>query len=241
MSKASTGLRFALLALLCVSVTGLVGCTNGWSGAGGARTGAMPADLPAIPDPTKKYCKVWVPPVYRKVPKVVVCAPASMRTEEIVVNRTSAYEVMTKPAELRNGQTCGTDCEDSLVMVKPGGYRWETDGTCYQYKYRCPDYKWCAKKVQEDGIKYCYEIPAEYETVASTEQVTKLRDCYVPATYKTVWVEQVYTPGHWEWQSHAASECVPDGRQWRGPTNMGRSCAPAPKPAALDCGCARSN
>ena len=239
MSKASTGLRVALLALLCVSVAGLVGCANGASGL--EQTRSLPSDLPANPDPTKKYCKVWVPPTYRKVPKVVVNELGYMATEEVLVNRTTAYEVMTKPAEVRRGQTCGTDCEDSLVQVKAGGYRWEHDGTCWQYKHRSPEYKWCAKKVQEDGIKYCYDIPAEYETVAKTEQVNKLRDRYVPTKYKTVWVEEVFRPGHWAWKCHDAEGCVPDRREWRGPVNMGRKCAPGPAPAALDCGCAKTN
>lgn len=239
MSEARQGLRWALLALLCVSVAGLAGCAS--RNAGIQDTMRAPSDLPTNPDPTKKYCKVWVPPVYRKVPKVVVAEAGYTTEEPILVNRTTAYEVETKPAELRRGQTCGTDCEDSLVMVKPGGYRWQHDGTCWQYKYQCPEYKWCAKKVQEDGIKYCYEIPAEYETVAKTEQVTKMQPRYVPAKYKTVWVEEVWKPGRWEWRSHAAADCTPDSRRWQGPVNMGRKCAPPPAAPALDCGCARTN
>ena len=239
MSTARTGLRMALLALLCVSVVGLGGCSTRRVPVEQSRN--LPGDLPANPDPTKKYCKVWVPPVYRKVPKVVVAEAGYMDQEQVLVNRTTAYEVQTKPAELRRGQTCGTDCDDNLVMVKPGGYRWEHDGTCWQHKYRCPEYKWCKKKVQEDGIKYCYEIPAEYETVASTEQVERTRDRYVPAKYKTIWVEEVWQPGRWEWRSHYACGCTPDRRPWRGPVNVGRQCAPRAKSAALDCGCPSTN
>jgi hypothetical protein len=239
MSEATTGLRWALLALLCGSVAALAGCSHGSSGL--EQTRSLPTDLPCNPDPTKKYCKVWVEPVYRKVPKVVMAAAPSTTKEEVLINRTTAYEVQTKPAEVRRGQTCGTDCDDNLVMVKPGGYRWEHDGTCWQYKYRCPEYKWCKKKVQEDGIKYCYEIPAEYETVAKTEQVTELRDRYVPAQYKTVWVDEVFEPGHWEWRAHDAAGCTPDRREWRGPTNVGRTCAPRAKARALDCGCPTTN
>ena len=239
MSKARQGLRWALLALLCVSMVGLAGCA--------ARTGNVeqsvraPADLPANPDPTKKYCKVWVPPVYRKVPKVVQTAASYTTQEPVMINRTRAYEVQTKPAEVRRGQTCGTECDDNLVMVKPGGYRWEHDGSCWQYKYRCPEYKWCKKKVREEGIDYCYEIPAEYETVAKTEQVCVMRDKYVPAKYKTIWVEEVWKPGRWEWRASDACGCTPDRRPWMGPTHMGRKCAPPPAAPALDCGCARTN
>jgi len=240
MSKARIGLRGALLALLGIALVGLGGCASGQGRL--TQTSGLPRDLPANPDPTKKYCKVWVEPTYRKVPKLVTATAASVVVEPVTYNRTTAYEVQVKPAEARRGTTCGTDCDDNLVMVKPGGYRWEHDGTCWQYKYRCPEYKWCKKNVREEGIDYCYEIPAEYETVAATERVTKMRDRYVPATYKTVWVEEVFTPGHWEWRAQQACGSVPDQREWRGPENVGRDCRPcAPKTRALAAGCPTTN
>lgn len=238
MSKARITPRGVLLALLCMLVIGLGGCAS--QSAGIEQTRSLPTDLPPNPDPTKKYCKVWVPPTYRKVPKLVQCDGGYTTQEEVVVNRTTAHEVMVKPAEQRRNQTCGTDCEDSLVQVKPGGYRWEHDGTCWQYKYRCPEYKWCKRKVQEEGIKYCYDIPAEYETVATTQQVKQMRDVYVPAKFKTIWVDEVWEPGRWEWRAHDAPGCTPDRRQWGPPQNMGRQCAPRRAPA-LDCGCPTTN
>ena len=241
MSKARIGRYTALLALLGLCAIALGGCA--FKPSVGTQTRLLPPDLPDNPDPTKKYCKVWVPPTYRKVPKLVMCKPPCTTTEEVTFNRTTAYEVMTKPAELRRGQTCGNCCDDHLVQTKPGGYRWENDGTCWQYKYRCPEYKWCKKHVGEESVKYCYEVPAEYETVARTEPVTKLRSKYVPAEYKIVYVNEVYTPGHWVWRPHDAPECecTPDRREWSQAQQIPGKCRSGCKKRALNCGCPTTN
>ena len=221
MRHARFGLNLALLALFGVALISLGGCSSVVGGCCPDDIRSLPQDLPATPDPTKKYCKVWVPPVYRNVPRLVKADCGCTTREEITVMEVSARDVCVKPAERRTGQTCGTDCDDSLVQIKTGGYRWEHDGTCWQYKYRCPQYKWCKKNVREDGIDYCYETPAEYKTIVESTPVERQRVKYTPPKYEMKYKKEIFRPGHWEWRAHAASECTPDRRKWTAPQKMG--------------------
>ncbi len=235
-------MRKTALALVVLSALVLAGCVSG----SGARGTSLARDLPRLPDnpdPTKKYCKVWVPAKTRMVPKLVKVCGSSMKTETVKVMKTTARDVMVEGPQERQVDPCCPTCTDTLVQAKPGGYRWECDGECWQYKYRAPEYKWCSKTVKEKKIAYCYTTPAKYETVVETRQVCRPRQTYVPPKYETKWVEEVYEPGHWEWR--AGQSCGTgnnDCRTWSPKHVYESDCGGCPKPAkALDCGCPTTN
>lgn len=233
-------MRKTVLALCALGVFVLAGCTSAAnSGTGLAK--ALP-DLPVNPDPSKRYCKVWVPAKTRMVPKLVQTCGSSMKEECITVNQTRAREVMVQGPIERPVDPCRQRCTDTLVQTKPGGYRWECDDECWQYRHRAPEYKWCSKTVEENKVSYCYTHPPKYETVVETRPVTRTRNTYVPPQYETQWVEEVYEPGHWEWK--ATPSCGPskDCRTWSKKHVYKSDCGGCPPPApALDCGCARTN
>ena len=233
-------MRKTVLALCGVAALMLAGCTSASNQSAGLAK-ALPA-LPANPDPTKRYCKVWVPPKTRMVPKLVQTCGSSMKTECITVMETQAKEVMVRGPIEREVDPCRRQCTDTLVQAKPGGYRWECDGDCWQYKYRAPEYKWCSKTVEEDKVRYCYTHPAEYETVVETRPVKRQRQTYVPPKYEVKWVEEVYEPGRWEWQATEACGPSKDCRTWSDKHVYKSDCGGCPKPApALDCGCPKTN
>ncbi len=237
-------MRTIALALMTVAAIALTGCSSTCDGGpcGPGVERALTADLPPNPAPGAKYCKVWVPPTYRKVPRLVQTRSGGVACEDITVMRTTAEEVMVKPPVRRTVTGCDTQCEKTLVMVKPGGYRWEKDGDCcWQRKYRAPEYKWCEKTRQEEGIQFCYEHPAEYKTVVTTKPVTRARRKYIPPTYKTEWVKEEFTPGRWEWRATKACNDLPDRRELK-TYELENDCRPAcPPKKALDCGCPSTN
>ena len=183
--------RWMILALLAVSVAVLGGCRQTWTGSSCCKSGVPPLDLPQNPDPCCKYCKVWVPPTCQKCSKKRVCYGGGVR------------------------------CDESLVQTKPGGYRWETDGNCWHYCYRNPEYKWCNRVVQEDKIDYCYCPPPKWKTVVETVPVQVERSRYVPAQYEIQYCPQLWTPGHYEWRKCPdPCWCTPDKRRWSRPVRM---------------------
>ncbi len=240
MRIARFGALTLLLGLLVVTAGGLAGCQGtGYAKQCQGTLGSLPPDLPASPDPTKKYCKVWVPPTYRNVPKLVKCAPGCTTTEDVKIMQTRAYDVLVEPGRGKCATTCGTTCEESLVQVKPGGYRWEDCGGCWQYKWRPPQYKWCQRKVRDEGIDYCFETPAKYKTVVETRPVVKQRTKYVPPKYRISYAKEIYKPGHYEWRAEGECACTPDRRKWSTPRVQAKKCGgcpPRPR-VALDCGC----
>lgn len=92
--------RFAP-ALLAAAALLVGGCASGGGsrvrGVNACGTGTMtgpcsikapPTDLPQDPNPRLKYCRVWVPPVYRKVPKLVeVCGCTKPVDTEVTQTR----------------------------------------------------------------------------------------------------------------------------------------------------------
>ncbi|MDA1196029.1 MAG: hypothetical protein O2894_12725 [Planctomycetota bacterium] len=232
-------MRTSMLVLAALVASALTGCTSAGTQNGIAQ--ALPS-LPANPDPSKRYCKVWVPAKTRMVPKLVQTCGSSMKSEPVTVMQTSAREVMVKGPVEHPVDPCCQTCTDTLVQAKPGGYRWECDGGCWQYKYRPAEYKWCSKTVQEDKVRFCYTHPAEYETVVETRPVTRCRKTYVPPQYDVKYVEEVYEAGYWEWR--ATEKCGPttDCRDWSGKHVYESECGGCPRPSpALDCSCPRSN
>lgn len=164
-----------------------------------------PRDLPADPDPCLKYCKVWVPPVYREVPKLV-CKGGGMRSNTKTVMKTT-FVTEEVPGECYPCKTPDCTCEKIAVEVCPGGYQWKQVDCCWKYVYCPPSYKWCEKCVQEDGVTYCNQAPTTYRTKAVTCPTTRCDSEYVPPTYETVWVKELYRPGHYEWV--AKHDCSP--------------------------------
>jgi hypothetical protein len=198
------------IALVVFVVGGLTGCaitgpcdSNVMTSSGGC----LPPNLPADPEPCTKYCKVWVPPTYRPKPKVVMTRPGYTRQVQGCKMEARYQEICVKPRETRwicePGQV---SCEDAVVQVSPGGYKWKDAGCgCYRYCYEPPVYQWCNKVVTEEGIDYCTERPPEYEMKVWHEKVPTCRQEYVPAEYGVCWEKEVFIPGHWEWQ--AVKEC----------------------------------
>ena len=233
-------MRKTVLALGAIAAFVLAGCTSANSHqAGMAR--ALP-QLPANPDPSKKYCKVWVPPKTRMVPKLVKTCEGGMKEECITVMKTSMRDVMVEGPIERPVEPCRNQCTDTLVQCKPGGYRWECDGECWQYVYRAPEYKWCNKVVEENKVNFCYTHPPKYETVVETVPVQRKRQTYVPAQYEVKWVEEVYEPGRWEWRAGESCGEPQDMRKWGAKHVYETECGGCPKPSpALDCSCPRTN
>ncbi len=197
----------AILAIATAFV--LAGCQSSGVGCGDCAGALPPTNLPPSPDPCATYCKEYVAPVTRKVPKLVKLASCGWKESQVCVHEVSYDDVVTKPATCGCAKkTCGTTCNESLVMIKPGGYRWlQNQDGCWKYEYCKPEYKWCERTTKEEGIEYCYDTPAEYETVARTRKVMKTRREYVPAKYGIKYVDEVYQPGHYRWR--ASVDCSP--------------------------------
>lgn len=193
------------LALVLFVVGGLAGCAvvspRGNCGMADG-DGCLPPTLPADPEPCTKYCKVWVPPTYRPKPRVVQTKPGHTEWVDGCAMQTRYQEVCVKPRENRMMCKPGTrSCEDAVVQVTPGGYKWKDAGCgCYRYCYEPPVYQWCNKVVSEEGIQYCTERPPEYKMEVWHEPVQTCRQQYVPAEYDVCWEKEVFIPGHWAWQ-----------------------------------------
>lgn len=206
--------------LLAVALTSLAGCSSNRSGRDcgcpaaacmPSGCGALPTDLPRDPDPCVKYCKVWVPPVYRDVPRLT-STPGCMVTTNKTIMETHFVERMTKPAQGYHVSMDPGSCEQTAVEVCAGGYAWQDVGCgCMKYCYTPPKYTWCTKRVKGERISYCNEEPAEYETVAYTCPKNVCGSAYVPPKYRTVWEKECYTPGHYEWvaKSDPCGTCAP--------------------------------
>lgn len=182
------------------------GCSSHGCGCGPA---APPSDLPKDPAPCMKYCKVWVPPVYRDVPRLTCQCGHACPVEKEVTE--TCFRTVCTPGKCYGCTTPDRDCEAVAVQVCPGGYRWqEVEGGCWRYCESKPSYKWCKKQVHEDGIEYCSNEPPQYHTeVVKTDK----RVCdvtYEPSSYKTTWCKECYTPGHWEWvMKYDCDPCPP--------------------------------
>ena len=237
--------RFLPVVLVALAVVSLAGCAGGTGGTRGSTCDSCapcsagmgpcgplgpPSDLPKDPFPCTKYCKVWVPPVYRKVPRLEQVCGGPRRTEKDVIETCFVTECV-KPRQVYGCTTPSCDCDEVAVQVCPGGYRWQQapDG-CWRYCSCEPKYKWCKKHVHEDGITYCGEIPPEYRTVAVRNQKRVCDTVYEPGTWKTVWCEECYKPGHWEWR--AVEDCC-------APAPNCDCCAPRTYPISSRCSCSK--
>jgi hypothetical protein len=201
---------------------GLAGCATG-RGAGEC----LPTDLPDNPQPCTKYCRVWVPPTYRKVPRLCPECPETVEVPH-VVDRVRFREVCVKPSEVKWCRTPDTRCEVAAVQTTTGGWKWKRDGQdCWKYVYEPPCYAWCTKNVGEESISYCTQTPAEYKTVAWTERQVFTRVEQGQPRYRVQWVDEVYEPGRYEWvASGICNGCVECNRCPCPPLPKGEPCPP---------------
>jgi len=203
-------------------------CMNGHCG--------LPTDLPKDPDPCLKYCRKWVPPIYREVPSLEM-QPGCMESVDRKIIKTCFVEREVKPRECKSLTHQPSPCEMTAVEVCPGGWKWQDVGCdCWKYCYTPPTYKWCNKIVQDDKICYCAETPPEYETVAIHCPSTTCDVKYHPPEYKVVWNRECYRPGHYVWvpQDDACGSCQ------REPCEPQTYLAPLPK-AGITKTCPRCN
>jgi hypothetical protein len=205
--------RLVPAVLVLLAVVALAGCASGGSGGGmncdpscppcglavaGCGPEAPPLDLPSDPAPCLKYCRVWVPPVYRDVPRLTPVCGGPRQVEKHVTE--TCFKTVCKPGQKYGCTTPSCDCEEVAVQVCPGGYRWQqVEGGCWRYCETKPTFKWCKKQIHEDGIDYCVDEPPEYEVVAVKTERRICDTVYEPPTYKTTWCKELYTPGRWEW------------------------------------------
>ena len=189
-------LRSSLMGLAVVVVAlAFVGCSTA-----PRHFTAIPSDLPADPETCTKYCKVWVPPVYRDVPRLVQKTPGRCVEVPETVCETRYREVCVRPRCQYEVETDGKRCEQAVVQTRPGGYKWKRDGDCWRYCYEEPCFEWCNKVVTEEGIKYCMEVPPKYRVEVTHEPVTRYRTVYQEPEWCVEWDKEVYRPGRWEWQ-----------------------------------------
>ena len=202
MFTAHRSARMLLGLVMLTAVGGLLGCSAiGYCDNACDAPGLLPPNLPDDPEPCTKYCKVWVPPVYRPKPCVVQKRPGYTKCVEDCVLKTEYQEVCVKPRE--SYRVCEPDhaCEQAVVQATPGGYKWKDAGCgCYRYCYEPPCYQWCNKVVTEEGIDYCTEIPPEYRVRVRHRPKRVVSQQYVPAEYGVVWKKECFQPGRWEWQ-----------------------------------------
>lgn len=177
-----------------------------------------PAPFPADPDPCAAYCPKWVPPVYRSVPKLCV-GPSKTCVENVTVKRVEFCETC-KPG------VCETRCvpdqcrQYGAVEVEPARNEWVQvkcpdpcgcGGECCWKQVRVPPkYKWCPKCETEEGFTYCAFTPPEYDVVPVTVTRCEKVKRYVPPSFKVVWQQDLYEPGHWTWvRRYDCPECPP--------------------------------
>jgi hypothetical protein len=227
MAFARSFVRWVPVAVVALAVVLLGGCaTSGggcsnWTGGTscdytapicgpschGCGPAAPPFDLPKDPAPCLKYCRVWVPPVYRDVPRLEPVCGGPRQVDKVVDE--VCFKTVCTPGKRYGCVTPGRDCEAVAVQVCPGGYRWQqVEDGCWRYCECNPTYKWCKKQVHEDGIAYCANEPPTYETVAVRTERRICDTVYEPSTYRTVWCKELYQPGRWEWV--LKNDCSPE-------------------------------
>ena len=111
--------RGPLVLALLLAAGVLAGC----QGSGGCCDSSLPPDLPEDPQACTRYCKVWVPPVYKDVPKLCQVRPPCTRCVPDTQERPHFNTVCTKPRECYTCVTPDKVCETAAVQTRPGGWR----------------------------------------------------------------------------------------------------------------------
>jgi hypothetical protein len=197
---------------------------------------AYPPPMPVDADPCAAYCLVWVPPVYRDVPRVVGCKPGCLECDTVRKTKVVFEEVCT----------CGR-CEEKtvpdrcrkteVVQVTPPKDLWlpaqcppapgcqakpdypgtcgrpsctgapVLDGQCWQRVTVPGDVRTCEKCETEAGFTYCVQHPPKFDITTSRVCVEEPRSRYVPGEYRVVWEKECFQPGHYAWQRRY--DCAP--------------------------------
>ena len=181
-------------------------------------TGCSSTHIPAFPsdpDPCASYCLVWVPPVYTQVPHVVVEKPSGTAPKTICYDKVSFKECV-KPGMYI--QKCVPDeCRAyGIVEATPAREEWKPvkckDGcgcgldNCFKRVHVPASYDWCEKKETEKGFEYCAFTPPEYTIVESKQRCMETTRKYVPPQYRIDYCQELYAPGHYEWQASYCAE-----------------------------------
>jgi hypothetical protein len=221
-------LRFAWALVAAVVGSSLVGCSS----TGGDHGRPPKPPYPVGAGTCDTYCLVWVPPVYRDVPKVVCCKPGGVTQEKVCVRKTEFDEVCRPGCyePKRTPDRCRT--EEVAVQCAPGSDRWVPTncpcdcGECFRHERIPPRYRLCDKKVTEKGVEYCAYTPPEYDVVPRVKRVVETQDVYRPAEFGVTWEKELFQCGHWEWRKTDCRQPAPPCVAPRAP-RPGFGCCPS--------------
>ncbi|MCC7140259.1 MAG: hypothetical protein IT460_17700 [Planctomycetes bacterium] len=194
-----------LVAATAVATLVLSACAS----SSGRRPSAPP--FPTDPDVDATYCRVWVPPTYREVPRLVECAPCRVEHEKAFRRELTFKEVCTPGSYETKCTPCRTRTEVE-VQATPGRTDWAKvdcgcgTGECYRPVEVPPTTCSCEKTVTEKGVSYCAFHAPTYDVVMKEKRVCVDRPVHVPAEYRVVWEKQEFEPGRWEW--HKRTDCA---------------------------------
>ena len=175
-------LRHALAIAIAVIGFGAAGCSSGRS------TESSRIPFPVGVDDCSVYCRVWVPPTYRDVPKVVCCKPGRLEREVVCAKKVEFDEVCRPGSYVKKCLPCRCHTEEAYVPDCPGSHKWVpttcgcTCEDCFRYERTPPTYKLCEKTVTDKGVEYCAYHEPEYDVVACAKTVKECVDVYKPGS-----------------------------------------------------------
>ncbi len=193
-------LRHALAIAVAVIGFGAAGCSSGGS------NDASRLQFPVGAGNCETYCRVWVPPTYRDVAKVVQCKPGRCERKVVCTQKVEFDEVCKPGCYEPKRSPCHCQKEEVLVQCSPGSDRWvpTTCGCscqdCFRHERIPPSYKLCDKTVTDKGVEYCAFREPEYDVVPRVKQVKECVDVYKPAQFAVKWEKELFQCGRWEWQ-----------------------------------------
>lgn len=204
-------LRLAVVVAAAVATLSLAACAGS-----PARSSGRPAPppFPTDPDVDASYCRVWVPPTYREVPRLVECAPSRCDSEKVWRRELTFSEVCTPGSYETKTTPCRTRTEME-VQATPGRTEWATvdcgcaPGECFHPVRVPPTTCTCEKTVTEKGVSYCAFTPPTYDVAMKEKRVCVERPVYHPAEYRVVWEKQEFEAGRWEWRKR--TDCAQPG------------------------------
>jgi hypothetical protein len=191
--------------------------------------------FPTDPDPCASYCLVWVPPVYRDVPKLVCEKPSCTKGVNVCYDRTrfTSVEVPGCYTEKCVPDECRTY---AIVQATPARVDWQEveceDGCgrdvdcCWKPVRTPPTFEVCEKVETDLGYEYCAFTPPQHKIVATTERCVERVEKYVPPEYRVQYVKELYSPGRYEWQMRYCDEVKRQEKVVCAPCT---SCARCPK------------
>jgi hypothetical protein len=197
------------LLVLVAAAFAAAGCGSGGVRPNDPSHAALPP-YPADADPCAAYCLVWVPPVYRDVPKLCPCPGHTVK--ETIPEQKVVFEEVCKPGCYETREIPDRCRHSAIVQVSPSREEWlpvscpggcpcePGQGNCWKRVVLPPEYKVCETTQTEKGVQYCAFTPPEREVVAKTVRCDVTHTRYVPADYSVTYVKELVTAGHYEWQ-----------------------------------------